>query len=204
MKRTGMQTYEPMAGEHIDKAAEAMVKLANDTGQPVTGMFNEISLDAAPGSDPAAIVKAYHEQRQREAKETQERKERELAAALAISPEKPTMRDEAGWQKSLDANTDDYGAAGMRYADKWARIMEGRIAAGETLESCADAASHLADDEGITGFMYGCAVSLLGQCWIHGEALRRWHNLKTQIGNEGEKANETGGTLNPALLNIGG
>jgi len=32
--------------------------------------------------------------------------------------------------------------------------------------------------------------------------LRKWHNIKTQIGNEGEKANASGGVLNPALLNI--
>lgn len=57
--------------------------------------------------------------------------------------------------------------------------------------------------EGITGFMYGCAVSALAHFWAHGEALRRWHNLDTQIGTEGEKANESGGVLNPALLNIG-
>jgi hypothetical protein len=35
------------------------------------------------------------------------------------------------------------------------------------------------------------------------EELRRWHNLRTQIGDEGEKANEDGGVLNPALLRVG-
>jgi hypothetical protein len=43
---------------------------------------------------------------------------------------------------------------------------------------------------------------VLASCWEHGEELRRWHNLKTQIRDEGEKANESGGVLNPALLNI--
>lgn len=50
--------------------------------------------------------------------------------------------------------------------------------------------------------MYGCAVSALAKFWVHGEQLRIWHNLDIQIGNEGEKANESGGVLNPALLNI--
>jgi hypothetical protein len=59
------------------------------------------------------------------------------------------------------------------------------------------------DNDGITGFMYGCAVSILSKVWIHGEQLRRWHNLKTQLRDEGEKANQTGGVLNPALLCIG-
>jgi deoxyribonuclease V len=49
----------------------------------------------------------------------------------------------------------------------------------------------------------GCAMSILSQVWVHGEQLRRWHNLKTQIRNEGEKANESGGVLNPALLSLG-
>jgi hypothetical protein len=36
-----------------------------------------------------------------------------------------------------------------------------------------------------------------------GEELRRWHNKDVQIGDEGEKANETpGAVLNPALLTI--
>ncbi len=81
--------------------------------------------------------------------------------------------------------------------------MEGAIAQGATVEGCAKEVSSLADIEGITGFMYGCAVSTLAVCWIHGEALRRWHNKDMQIGTEGDKANETGGVLNPALLSVG-
>lgn len=81
--------------------------------------------------------------------------------------------------------------------------MEGRIAKGETVAVCAKEMSHLADTEGITGFMYGCAVSILSQVWVHGEELRRWHNIETQIKDEGEKANESGGVLNPALLCVG-
>ena len=68
----------------------------------------------------------------------------------------------------------------------------------------AEAMSTLADHKyGITGFQYGWAVAQLAHHWTHGEALRRWHNRATQIGTEGDKANETGGTLNPALLSIG-
>lgn len=47
------------------------------------------------------------------------------------------------------------------------------------------------------------AVVVLTKCWSRGEELRRWHNLDTQIGNEGEKANASGGVLNPALLTTG-
>jgi len=48
---------------------------------------------------------------------------------------------------------------------------------------------------GITGFMYGCAVNLLSQCWKHGEELRKWHNK--EYGHEGD------GVVNPAVFTIG-
>jgi len=112
------------------------------------------------------------------------------------------IKDEAGWKQGVANNQDPYGAACYRYAEKWADLMEARITGGETVEQCAKATSHEADTEGITGFMYGCAVSILSHCWEHGEALRRWHNIDTQIGTEGEKANASGGVLNPALLSV--
>lgn len=98
---------------------------------------------------------------------------------------------------------DGYGEAVFHYAKRWAEQMEARIDAGEKLEAVAKEESHKADTEGITGFMYGTAVSALAHLWVHGEALRRWHNLDIQTKNEGELANETGGVLNPATLSIG-
>jgi len=107
-----------------------------------------------------------------------------------------------GWEKGLAKNQDPYGNAVYRYASEWATLMEVRIAKGEKIKDFAEATSREADDEGITGFMYGCAVSMLASWWLHGEALRLWHNRKTQIGTEGDEANENGGVLNPAILNI--
>ncbi len=106
------------------------------------------------------------------------------------------------WDDSVNKNDDSYGAGVLRYAEAWADLMEKRMAAGEKLADIAKKASHDADTEGITGFMYGCAVSELARCWAYGEELRLWHNLDTQLGTEGEAANESGGVLNPALLNI--
>lgn len=116
------------------------------------------------------------------------------------------IRDQEGWDKGLANNTDMYGACIYKYAESWADIMEDKMAAGADLPDIAKECSHEADRRpgmGITGYMYGAAVSVLSHCWEHGEALRRWHNLDTQTGNEGEKANREGGTLNPALLVIG-
>ena len=113
------------------------------------------------------------------------------------------LKNEKFWDRQVAINTDPYGKATVDYARSWAELMEARLAAGETLADFARATSREADTTGITGFMYGCAVSILAECWAHGEELRKWHNLDTQLGNEGEKANESGGTLNPAILNIG-
>ena len=99
-----------------------------------------------------------------------------------------------------------YGFTVLVFAERWANEMERRMAEGHVLETIADDAGHTIDRSlgrwGVTGFQYGCAVGLLALCWEHGEALRQWHNLRTQIDHEGERANETGGILNPALLNI--
>src|SRR5271169_5761222 len=113
-----------------------------------------------------------------------------------------TFKDEAGWNESVRVNQDPYGSCVMRYTENWANLMEQHIKEGKTVAECAKSDSHTADTEGITGFMYGCAVSILSQVWTYGEELRLWHNLGTQIGKEGERANESGGVLNPALLNI--
>lgn len=131
-------------------------------------------------------------------------KRAQFDAKLAQAPEM-SYSDKDGWDEWLANQKDDYGYGRciFRYAEWWARLMELELSNGKKLEEIADITSREADVEGITGFMYGAAVSILAKCWKHGEELRRWHNLETQIGNEGEKANEEGGTLNPALLSIG-
>lgn len=111
--------------------------------------------------------------------------------------------DKSGWDTFVNANKDGgYGEGIIKYAEKWARLMQKEMSNGKTLAKCASDTSYAADDEGITGFMYGVAVAILSKCWKHGEQLRRWHNKDTQIGTEGDKANENGGVLNPAMLNI--
>jgi hypothetical protein len=124
-----------------------------------------------------------------------------VAAKLAGSP-LLEIADDAAWQEWNKNNRDAYGGGVIAYAERWGRLMQSEMAAGKLLEEIADPTSHEADTDGITGFMYGAAVSVLASCWEHGEQLRRWHNLKTQIGSEGESANESGGVLNPAMFSI--
>ena len=107
------------------------------------------------------------------------------------------------WNEMVENNDDSYGKGIITYAERWANLMEEEIASGKKLDEIAKATSHKADTEGVTGYMYGAAVSTLASCWQWGEELRKWHNLDTQIGTEGIEANKGKGTLNPALLNIG-
>jgi hypothetical protein len=111
------------------------------------------------------------------------------------------------WRKK---NSDPYNRRCFTYAEQWADLLEARIPIAATpeqarsvIEAFADHDSDVADTDGITGFIYGVAVSILSSVWIHGEHLRQWHNLKTQLRDEGEKANLSGGVLNPAMLKIG-
>lgn len=212
-------TYEPIGGERIEETGEAMAKMAAENNCEVTADFNDIALKASPGTTGAEIASFYNAEcnRQRDEwiaspeykKQEEEREARRIAhesnlkAALASAPAKMSLKDEEGWNTAVRVNSDPYGSAVARYAEKWARLMEAQIALGKTVAECAEQESQLANDEGITGFMYGCAVNILANVWTHGEELRRWHNKETQLGTEGDEANETGGVLNPALLSIG-
>lgn len=210
-----MKTYKPLAGENISETAKHMVALAKETKETVKAKFNDIVLTAKPGENSDSIVEYYqtdshrrHEEwkkspaGKRAAHEAEEVRKR-ADAARAEDILSFSLKDSDGWKQIVEKNQDDYGSCVIRYAARWANLMEQKIATGAKLEDIADKTSHEADVEGITGFMYGCAVSFLSQVWEHGEQLRRWHNLSAQIRNEGEKANESGGVLNPALLSFG-
>lgn len=90
-------------------------------------------------------------------------------------------------QADENGNPEPYGLECFNFAERWANVMEEKMSHGEKLEDIAKQTSFDVAN-GITGFMYGMAVSILSQCWIHGEQLRKWHNLATQIHDEGEKA----------------
>lgn len=215
-----MLTYEPRPGQWVDDAIKGALLLASAMNEPVSITFNAVTLTVTPDSTAEELSEFYSDECRRQSEEYErspEFKKRQeearlkaaadaevLRGALALASAEPTFRNTATWEKGLRNNEAGYGRAVYDFASTWARLMEGRIAQGDTVEKCAEEASHIAAaNAGITGFQYGCAVSILAHCWIHGEALRRWSNLREQIGTEGERANETGGVLNPALLTIG-
>jgi len=146
---------------------------------------------------------AEDERKRQAAIDKENKRKADLAAAIEKYPFAPAEGLEDEYAAAKGKNTDPYGAGVYRYLEGWASLMESKLAEGKAIVDIAKETSHEADLEGISGFMYGAAVSVLSHFWKHGEDLRRWHNLDTQLGNEGEKANESGGVLNPAVLNIG-
>ena len=155
-------------------------------------------------------VPAYaHEVQSEFDKKTKEREEKQAAIQAEYEAKNKLQRmlfeektkgvaielnNAKGWKQSLEANTDSYGKCAMDYAEGWAKLMQLEFSNGKTLQQCAEETSHELGFYGITGFMYGCAVSILSKCWIHGEELRRWHNK--EYNHEGE------GVVNPAILSF--
>ncbi|MEK7076369.1 MAG: hypothetical protein AAB941_01785 [Patescibacteria group bacterium] len=178
--------------------------LSGYIGKSVGPNPNPVLTDAEKASDACIKAKNDRESEKRHAEyEKKARAHREKIEAKLVNATGIELADEAGWQKFKTVNSGGYGGAIVTYSERWARLMQVEMTNGKKLEDVADATSQEADLEGISGFMYGCAVSTLAACWKYCDQLRRWHNIKTQLGNEGEKANESGGVLNPALLSIG-
>lgn len=91
-------------------------------------------------------------------------------------------------------SADGYSRCVVDYAEGWAKLMQKEIAKGRSVKDCAEETQKPLDYLGITGFMYGAAVSALSHFWVHGEDLRKWHNK--EYNHEGE------GVVNPAVLTI--
>lgn len=102
------------------------------------------------------------------------------------------FKDEVGFYNWKAKNTDDYGAAVFRFAEKWANKME-ELSPDKFSEKVANETQFSCDGEGITGFMFGAAVAILAKCWIYGDDIKKWHNKK--MGQPDAK-----GVVNPALM----
>lgn len=116
-------------------------------------------------------------------------------AKFTVRPEKLAAYE--AWRAK---NDDPYGGTCFLFAERWAELMEQEIVKTNdpsTVKMVAERCSREADkDFGITGFMYGMAVSILSEAWIYGETLRKWHN--GEYGHPGAR-----GVVNPAVLVIG-
>ncbi len=138
---------------------------------------------------------AAEEKAEKEREEYRLKEEKERAAFQEkVKDVLMEFKSKADWEKGVENNKDPYGACIYEYAEGWAKLMQVEIVNGNKLEDIAEKASHELGFLGITGFMYGAAVSVLSHCWLHGERLRKWHNK--EYNHEGE------GVVNPAILTI--
>ena len=110
---------------------------------------------------------------------------------------------EAAYKHFVEINsTDPYSLGVVRFMIAWADYMEKEIDIYGDPEKAIyerkDATMCRADDDagGITGFMYGCAVSALRELWEYGDILNRIHNKEYGVEDDN-------GTVNPAILTIG-
>ncbi|ATN93973.1 hypothetical protein J4U01_gp010 [Mycobacterium phage Kumao] len=110
----------------------------------------------------------------------------------------------AGWKQKNEH--DPVGVGAIRFAARYANALESRLAQGDKLEDVAEEVSYDCGED-INAFQYSVGVAVLAGSWEHGEALRRWHNLRWQTQDEGVRANETGEVLifqvNPLELLLG-
>ncbi len=83
--------------------------------------------------------------------------------------------DQQLWLSWKAKNQNDPGARIIAYAERWARLMQIRIAKGHRLEDIADIAAEMADVDGISSGEFTAAVGTLAYAWIYGDQLKRWH-----------------------------
>lgn len=183
--------YEPIIGEHLSDVCQLLVGMANEHQATVTAEFNTVTLTATPGADPADVAAAFTAELDRRAAERRatpewqaEQKQYEEWQRIADDAARQplatfALKDADGWQRTVDANTDPYGSAVIRYAARWAALMEQELTGGKTVADVAEETSRAADLEGITGFQYSAARSILCQVWTHGDELAEWR--KTQV-----------------------
>jgi len=161
-----------------------------EIGPNCPAVYSQEVQDELDSRNKAAEIKA---QEQRRLWETEEKKKLEAFNEKTKGIE-IEYSDKQAFEDWKAKNSDGYGACIFKFAESWAKLMQVEMAKGKKLHECAQQASFEADTEGITGFMYGAAVSILSQCWKHGEELRKWHNK--DYGHEGD------GVVNPAVLTI--
>ncbi len=208
---------DAMAGDNFTDVAEKAKEIATEKKVTVEFDFNTITCLVDSKTKLEWLLRDYHNAHRMEwktigtdcvakydARTKAELHKRNVAAEIdekerALFAEKVKginieLTDEKGWNETVEKNSDPYGKAAVDYAEGWAKLMQVEITNGKTLIECAEKTSHELGFLGITGFMYGCVVGILSQCWKHGEELRKWHNK--DYGHEGD------GVVNPAILTV--
>ncbi len=174
-------------GDHISKAAQLTIEIAKEKGCNVEFDFNDILVTATPNSTCEELCEYYQQKSDErynawvnspeyaklQAKREIEARELEDVRAVALT-ELPDLEltDQNFWDVTLAANQDGMGKAIFDFAERWARLMQKQMSAGQKLEDIADDCITLADTDGISGSMLGMAKQLLVQTWKYGPELK--------------------------------
>jgi hypothetical protein len=111
----------------------------------------------------------------------------------------PLANDSLAEEYAQYVNTnkeDGYSFAVVRYSAAFAQAAEQLISQGVAFSDAVKLVEFEVDDEGITGFMYGCAMKELSRFWKHGDELRKLHNARYGV------SEDSTGVVNPAILTI--
>ena len=176
--------YSPRPGENVTNTITEMLNRANLWNIRVACVFNDLQLIVKPGMSPEEAYEAWehdmtshHEQWEKSYKGAvaqRERYDREVADYRRGNEVRQMLAEESiqipwykwfGWNKAVRNNQDPYGAAAINFAKAWAVSMQRAMREGQNIADVADELGHSVDYEGITGFQFGAAKSLLRHCW---------------------------------------
>lgn len=140
---------------------------------PSVGPFPSVQLSSEEIERDREVEERNQKRREdRQAEYAKEQRQKELVLnSELLAAGRLEIRDQESWNKVVKVNTSPYGKRTVTFAEQWGRLMQVRIAKGETVAECADECSHMADTDGITGFMYGAAKAILVKCWKYGDGL---------------------------------
>lgn len=111
---------------------------------------------------------------QRESANKREDAKRQVVSRMLDLVGPLEVTDQSEWDRITEVNSKDfYSARCVSYAVDWGRLMQFQIADGQTVAQCQEKCSHLADVDGITGFMHGAAKQMLCRLWKHGAELAK-------------------------------
>jgi len=109
------------------------------------------------------------------------------------------LKDKEGWKKAQANNTDPYGNCAIRVARRVMELLDD-VKEVKAKDLVKQANKEL--DAGLSGFLAGAVAGMVSKFHKRGEEFRISWNQDVQITDEGDKANDSGGILNPALLTV--
>ncbi|MFA6227484.1 MAG: hypothetical protein WC631_03360 [Candidatus Paceibacterota bacterium] len=169
-------------GDNLYSLARKMIGRAKKLNNSVCIRFNGIIVTAHPkGSSVKSIVRNYEKEWGRSPEgraeilkeKAEDRKYLRLkrkAIAQGIVPFK--VRNKNLWAEIVETNKREMMGM-LRFASRWAQIMEIKIGEGKKLSRIAGWASHKVDTETISGLEFKCALDVLCKVWKYGKELER-------------------------------